>query len=324
MPTDWYAILELEPTATASEIRSAYRKKALRSHPDRAPAGEKEQATAQFKMIAEAYEVLGDDRRRWEYDRFEYPLVNGSMPADAFDMHASTSPSGHSFVWESSFDSARRAQQGRYGPDGFPRGAFDPFELFNSMFARDFHEMEAESSFSGAQSAFMDDPFASMRGGFGNSRSAFGHDAFGGVFGNSPSGSPFGAGASPFSLLHGFPPTHTTNARGNSSFASSSNVSMFNSSSGMGGESETRRTTVVNGHRETVITKRDAQGNETVRRITPQGETIYINGQLQPALEAPKHPAVDSVANAENDAASDTSQRSDTTSTARRKKWKLF
>lgn len=269
-------------------------------------------------MVAEAYEVLGDDRRRWEYDRFEYPLVNGGAPDDAFDMYSSTSPNGHSFVWESSFDSARRAQQGRYGPDGFPRGAFDPFELFNSMFARDFHEMEAESSMSGSGSPFMDDPFASMRTGFG-SRSAFGHDAFGSPFGVGMS--PFGGGGSPFSLLNGFPPTHTTGPRGGSTFASTSNFSSFGGT-GTGGESETRRTTVVNGRRETVITKRDAQGNETVRRITPQGETVYINGQLQQSLEAPKHPSVDMVANSET--ASDSSQRSDPTSTARRKKWKLF
>ncbi|WFD43415.1 hypothetical protein MPSI1_002076 [Malassezia psittaci] len=323
MPTDWYAILELEPTATAGEIRSAYRKKALRSHPDRAPLQEKEQATAQFKMIAEAYEVLGDDRRRWEYDRFEYPLLNGGLPDDAYDTYASTSPGGHSFVWESSFDSARRAQQGRYGTDGAHRGhGFDPFELFNSMFARDFHEMESESSLGSSSQTFMDDPFASMRSSFGG---GMGHSH--GAFGSSST-----SGMSPFSLLNGFSPTHTSGPRGMSSFAtSSSNMSMFSGPNGAGGESETRRTTVVNGHRETVITKRDAQGNETVRKITPQGEKIYVNGQLQPTLEAPKPQLIDTQTNSTQTEISPSTPDSDVstpraepTSTARRKKWKLF
>ncbi|WFD40733.1 uncharacterized protein MJAP1_003722 [Malassezia japonica] len=311
MVTNWYAILELEPTASAAEIRSAYRKQALRSHPDRAPTGEKEQATAKFKMVAEAYEVLGDDRRRWEYDRFEYPLLDGSMPADAFDMnHSSTSPNGHSFVWESSFDSARRAQQGRYGPEGFARGAFDPFELFNSMFARDFHEMEAADA-----SASFDDPFAQMRGSAARSASDPFADFHTGA-------SPFGAGTSPFSMMGGFPPMHTSHAgRGMSTFSSTSNFSTLGGSQG-NFASESRKTTIVNGQRETVITKRDAQGNETVRRITPQGETVHVNGQLQSTIEAPKHPSVDMIANEET--ASNSSQRSDPTSTTRRKKWKLF
>lgn len=53
MPNDWYAILEVDPSATSSDIRSAYRKQALRSHPDRAQTDDKDQATAQFKLVAE-------------------------------------------------------------------------------------------------------------------------------------------------------------------------------------------------------------------------------------------------------------------------------
>lgn len=51
-PNDWYAILGIEPTATTSEIRTAYRKQALKSHPDRA-VGDKDDATARFKLVAE-------------------------------------------------------------------------------------------------------------------------------------------------------------------------------------------------------------------------------------------------------------------------------
>jgi len=72
MPSDWYSILEVEPKASANEIRAAYRRQvsgsmwrkadlqALRSHPDRAPPTEKDEATARFKMVAE-YVLHGDD-----------------------------------------------------------------------------------------------------------------------------------------------------------------------------------------------------------------------------------------------------------------------
>ncbi|PKI83876.1 hypothetical protein MVES1_002370 [Malassezia vespertilionis] len=323
MPMDWYAILEVEPTANATEIRTAYRKQALRSHPDRAAAHEKEDATSRFKMIAEAYEVLGDDRRRWEYDRFEYPLLNGEMGYDAFDNHASTSPTGHTFVWESSFDSARRANQGRPGPEGFGRGAFvDPFELFSWMFARDFHEMETRDTSLAASSnspAFTDDPFGA-NGPFGmgmpmgaapsTKADPFDH------FGRAPG---FGFNANPFNVLSGFPPTHTTGGMGNaqSMFSSSSNMSSF------GGTSESRQTTVVNGRRETVITKRDAQGNETVRRISPSGETVLINGELQPTLGAAPKPAELTDQSGQASAPPVEAPR-EQPQAQKRKKWKLF
>ena len=53
MPNDWYSILEVEPTASGNDIRTAYRKQALKSHPDRASASNKEEATAKFKLVAE-------------------------------------------------------------------------------------------------------------------------------------------------------------------------------------------------------------------------------------------------------------------------------
>ncbi|GMH79464.1 hypothetical protein TL16_g08155, partial [Triparma laevis f. inornata] len=65
----YYKILSLPPSATSSEIRSAYKKLALKYHPDRARTpSEKEAATPRFQKIAEAYEVLGDDGRRRSYD----------------------------------------------------------------------------------------------------------------------------------------------------------------------------------------------------------------------------------------------------------------
>ncbi|KFY43800.1 hypothetical protein V495_03754 [Pseudogymnoascus sp. VKM F-4514 (FW-929)] len=64
-----YETLGVEKTATASEVKSAYRKAALKNHPDKVPASEKESATKIFQTIAFAYAVLSSPTRRAHYDR---------------------------------------------------------------------------------------------------------------------------------------------------------------------------------------------------------------------------------------------------------------
>lgn len=64
--TSYYELLDVSPTATASEIRKAYRVKALKYHPDR--AGGSEEAKAAFQHLKAVYEVLSDEGRREEYD----------------------------------------------------------------------------------------------------------------------------------------------------------------------------------------------------------------------------------------------------------------
>ncbi len=72
---DYYEILEVPRNATKEEIKKAYRKQALKYHPDRNP-GNKE-AEEKFKEAAEAYEVLSDDEKRARYDQFGHAGVNG-------------------------------------------------------------------------------------------------------------------------------------------------------------------------------------------------------------------------------------------------------
>lgn len=74
---DYYEVLEVSKTAGADEIKKAFRKLAMKYHPDRNP-GDKE-AEARFKEINEAYEVLKDDQKRAAYDRYGHQAFAGGM-----------------------------------------------------------------------------------------------------------------------------------------------------------------------------------------------------------------------------------------------------
>src|SRR5205814_9166285 len=76
---DYYEVLGVARTATEVEIKSAYRKLALKYHPDRNP-GDKS-AEEQFKECAEAYAVLADAEKRGLYDRFGHQAVSSAAGA---------------------------------------------------------------------------------------------------------------------------------------------------------------------------------------------------------------------------------------------------
>ncbi|RDW90351.1 DnaJ domain protein [Aspergillus mulundensis] len=66
--TDLYQILGVKEDATPEQIKSAYRKLALKHHPDKAPADAREEANQQFQKIAFAYAILSDTRKRQRFD----------------------------------------------------------------------------------------------------------------------------------------------------------------------------------------------------------------------------------------------------------------
>ena len=78
---DYYEVLGVEKTATPEEIKKAFRKCAMKYHPDRNP-GDKE-AEEKFKEVGEAYEVLSDEQKRARYDQFGFAGVDPSYGAGA-------------------------------------------------------------------------------------------------------------------------------------------------------------------------------------------------------------------------------------------------
>ncbi|MFQ6616037.1 MAG: molecular chaperone DnaJ [Fidelibacterota bacterium] len=78
MPKDYYEILGADRDDSPEDIKRAYRKLAMKYHPDRNP-GDKE-AEQKFKEAAEAYSVLGDAEKRRQYDRFGHAGVGAQEP----------------------------------------------------------------------------------------------------------------------------------------------------------------------------------------------------------------------------------------------------
>lgn len=72
---DYYEVLEVSRTATVTEIKKAYKKKAIQYHPDKNP-GDVE-AEEKFKEAAEAYEILSDEQKRAKYDRYGHEAPGG-------------------------------------------------------------------------------------------------------------------------------------------------------------------------------------------------------------------------------------------------------
>ena len=83
MSQDYYEVLGVERTADQDVIKKAYRKLAMKYHPDKNP-GNKE-AEEKFKQAASAYEILSNPEKRARYDRFGHAGVNGPGAGQGFN-----------------------------------------------------------------------------------------------------------------------------------------------------------------------------------------------------------------------------------------------
>ncbi|XP_043234287.1 dnaJ homolog subfamily B member 6-like isoform X2 [Amphibalanus amphitrite] len=83
---DYYRTLDVPKSATVEQIKKAYRKLALKWHPDKNP-NNKDEATRRFKDISEAYEVLSDDKKRKTYDRYGKDGVRSGGPSPSAPHH---------------------------------------------------------------------------------------------------------------------------------------------------------------------------------------------------------------------------------------------
>uniref|UniRef100_A0A6A7G2I6 DnaJ homolog subfamily B member 4 n=1 Tax=Hirondellea gigas TaxID=1518452 RepID=A0A6A7G2I6_9CRUS len=117
MGKDYYAVLGISREATPAEIKKAYRKLAMKWHPDKNP-DQKDLADKKFKEIAEAYDVLRDEKKRKLFDQYGEEGIKQGMGADGGQ--------GYSFEASDLF-----SQLFGGGRGGRPMG----FEAFSQMFS---------------------------------------------------------------------------------------------------------------------------------------------------------------------------------------------
>ncbi len=117
---DYYEVLGVAKDASADEVKKAFRKAALKYHPDRNP-GDVE-AEKKFKEVAQAYEVLSDADRRSRYDRFGHEGLSGvatrgyATSDDIFDAFADIF--GEDSLFANMFGGGGRRSRGRSGRRG--------------------------------------------------------------------------------------------------------------------------------------------------------------------------------------------------------------
>lgn len=121
MSSDYYKVLGVSKSATADEIKKAYRKLAVEFHPDKNKSKEAEE---KFKEINQAYEVVGNEQKRKQYDQFgAAAFENGGRGGDPF---------GGGF---GGFGGQQGPFTYQYSNGGADFGGFsDPFDIFEQFF----------------------------------------------------------------------------------------------------------------------------------------------------------------------------------------------
>lgn len=262
----YYEILGVTKSASNDEIKKSYRRLAIRWHPDK-NMNNKEEATARFKEISEAYEVLSDPEKRKRYDLYGRYMseANVGRPGrhdEAERAAAAAAREFENFHRNFHFADAQRIFEMAFGPGG-------PFghDIFRSM----------SQNFGGAGGQFQSQSRSNSGRGHRSHHAVahpFAHDPFEDFFG----GSLFNA----FGNMGGGFTTAFSSGGGGGSFMSSSSSSF----GGGGGISRSMSTStrIVNGRRvtvtEEVITHPDGRVERNVTQEEDDGSGRVTRTQL--------------------------------------------
>lgn len=154
MGKDFYKTLGISRNATDEEIKKAYRKLALKYHPDKNKGAKAEE---RFKEVAEAYEVLSDKKKRDIYDEYGEEGLKQGIPG-----HHSDSNDDASFVYQ--FHGDPRATFAQFF------GSSDPFDMFFSETIEQFFMGDDSSPAGGARGGLFSNLAGGGSGGGGTSR----------------------------------------------------------------------------------------------------------------------------------------------------------
>lgn len=147
---DYYEVMGLTKNATLEDIKKAYKKLAIKWHPDKNP-NNKEEATQRFREIAEAYEVLTDETKRKAYDTYGFDAPSHGT---SFNFHSADDIFKH-FFEDAGFDTnddedlfsaffGKKGKKSKFGSFSL----FDNDDLFSSGFGRGFGGGFSTSTFS--------------------------------------------------------------------------------------------------------------------------------------------------------------------------------
>lgn len=279
---DAYEVLGVKEDASEDQIKKAYRKLALKHHPDKQSSEQgRKQAHVVFAKISNAYELLSDPTKRQEYDS-ERRYTSQRSPSS-----------------RRRSSSSRRNRYEDHNHFHRDNSRFhDPFDIFEQVFRQDFGRMNG----GGGRSPF-DDPFFTQNARNGNGGLGMG-SPFGSMMmgGGSPfdlpffagGGNPFGGmsnggrgGNDPFSMMRQQQQSMLQQPMMGSSFMSSSTIG---GGPGMTSTSTSRSTRIVNGRRQTITETVTQNSDGTVeRRVHTDGDD-YVEEPRTRRLTGGSHP----------------------------------
>ncbi|KAI4160504.1 MAG: hypothetical protein L6R39_000210 [Caloplaca ligustica] len=183
---DYYKVLDIPPNATQQQVRDAYKKQALKSHPDRVPSDSPERPvrTRKFQQINDAYYTLSDPSRRRDYDSarsyhgFPDPSAGDSDPEEE-EIPRPDASGGGGFPWSSFGFGAKNAHEEE--------------KFSNEQFGSVFEEMLRDEGLAEGQEAKPTGKFWSLLGGLSGGAMGFIVANFPGALAGAVAGNRLGA-----------------------------------------------------------------------------------------------------------------------------------